>query len=552
VVATSSRDMGSVEVVFVSPDGAVTRPEIRRLSGPPDTVVAAVDAPEPGRWKVAVGESGRVVACDEVRVASSPPARERTTDAVWNVRNRWDEGFENLYAAFVESLFDYPVDEDLTWRSLHELTRDPQRNLLHDYYGGGEDEEFVLEPDCADLPYMLRAYFSWKMGLPFGFRQCSRGRAGQPPRCGNLRTNQEARSGGDDIDAFARFARRDVRSGVHSASGRTHPDDDDTDYYPVALTRESLRPGTLYADPYGHLLVIARWVPQGAHGPGVLIGADAQPDGTVGRRRFWRGSFLFSPRTEDAGAGFKAFRPLVARGDALVSLGNDDLRDDARFAPFSLEQYEGSTDDFYARMEALINPRSLDPETELLGLVDALEEAVARRVNSVDNGEVFMAERDFAPIEMPSGYAIFETSGAWENYSTPSRDMRMLISIDTVRMHPERVRATPARYGLPVEGAALDEAVAALEALLADELAERSFQYTRSDGSTWRLTLAEVVDRAADLEVAYNPNDCMELRWGADLASEEGATCDRRAPSAQTARMAEYRSWFATRTRPPR
>jgi hypothetical protein len=24
-----------------------------------------------------------------------------------------------------------------------------------------------------------------------------------------------------------------------------------------------------------------------------------------------------------------------------------------------------------------------------------------------------------------------------------------------------------------------------------------------------------VIDRAVDLEMAYNPNDCVELRWGA-------------------------------------
>ena len=41
----------------------------------------------------------------------------------------------------------------------------------------------------------------------------------------------------DPVDAFGWFANRKVRSGVHSASGRTHPDDDDTDYYPVPLTR---------------------------------------------------------------------------------------------------------------------------------------------------------------------------------------------------------------------------------------------------------------------------------------------------------------------------
>jgi hypothetical protein len=60
------------------------------------------------------------------------------------------------------------------------------------------------------------------------------------------------------------------------------------------------------------------------------------------------------------------------------------------------------------------------------------------------------------------------------------------------------------------------------------------------------------VDRAASLEMAYNPNDCVEQRWGAAAASDEGATCKAHAPGAQMAKMAGYRSWFHERRRPPR
>ena len=65
-------------------------------------------------------------------------------------------------------------------------------------------------------------------------------------------------------------------------------------------------------------------------------------------------------------------------------------------------------------------------------LVDALYEAVSRRVVSVNNGEDFMAKRGFRAIDMPKGYSVFETTGPWEDFSTPARDMRLLISIDTV------------------------------------------------------------------------------------------------------------------------
>jgi hypothetical protein len=53
--------------------------------------------------------------------------------------------------------------------------------------------------------------------------------------------------------------------------------------------------------------------------------------------------------------------------------------------------------------------------------------------------------------------------------------------------------------------------------------------------------------------MAYNLNDCVELRWGAGEGSDEAATCKRRAPEAQRKKMAsDYRPWFAERRRPPR
>jgi len=51
--------------------------------------------------------------------------------------------------------------------------------------------------------------------------------------------------------------------------------------------------------------------------------------------------------------------------------------------------------------------------------------------------------------------------------------------------------------------------------------------------------------------MAYNLNDCVELRWGAPENSEEAATCKRHASSAQRAKMMEYRTWFHDRRRPP-
>jgi len=93
---------------------------------------------------------------------------------------------------------------------------------------------------------------------------------------------------------------------------------------------------------------------------------------------------------------------------------------------------------------------------------------------------------------------------------------------------------------------------AELEQLQARRIGERAITYTRSDGSPWRLTVAEILARKEAFEMAYNPNDCVELRWGAGEGTPEYETCHRHAPGEQRKRMEEYRIWFHETRRPLR
>ena len=93
---------------------------------------------------------------------------------------------------------------------------------------------------------------------------------------------------------------------------------------------------------------------------------------------------------------------------------------------------------------------------------------------------------------------------------------------------------------------------AELQSMLASEFSARKFSYTRSDDSQWTLSIKDVIDRVAALEMSYNPNDCVELRWAAAEKSDEASTCKRHAPGAQRAKMTKYRAWFHERRRPPR
>jgi hypothetical protein len=527
------------------------------LGGPPFGHVARAQL-SAGSYSIVLGEADKPLACRRIKVRKAPKSaltREQG-DPYWEPRTNWSRSTEALYALFVEQLFAGPPDDEQTWTNLHSLLREPERNLLLDHLQLGEDQKLKIEPDCADLPYSLRAYFAWKLRLPYGYRICNRGGRERPPSCGEVHTSLEPRKAPEEVAAFSEFVNRGVRWGVHSATGRTAPDDSASDLYPVALERAALTPGTVYADPYGHVMLISKWFAQGSikNSPiGVMIAAEAQPDGTIGRRRFWQGSFLFDPNTKAYGAGFKRFRPFEfdRKAKTLATLDNAELSKQRELPRFSRAQYEITREDFYERMDALINPRPLAPNDHLKNLVDALDEAARRRVLSVNNGEDYKKSHPGQVIPMPHGYEVFETQGAWEDFATPSRDMRLLIAIDTVKELPQRVEKHPERFALPA-GTSPTAAAKHLRAALERELKSRSFQYTRSDGSQQTLTLDDVVARADAFELTYNPNDCVEYRWGAPEGSAEAKTCKRRAPEDQRQLLETYRSWFHARTRPPR
>src|SRR6266852_5179589 len=116
----------------------------------------------------------------EIAVSGREPPRPTATQgSIWPVRNAWNRATENLYSVWIEKLFDAPLDAAPSWKALHEVLRDRSRNVLFNHLGLGEDQMgLVIRPDCADLPYFLRAYFAFKMGLPFGYAKCTRGGGG--------------------------------------------------------------------------------------------------------------------------------------------------------------------------------------------------------------------------------------------------------------------------------------------------------------------------------------------------------------------------------------
>ena len=81
--------------------------------------------------------------------------------------------------------------------------------------------------------------------------------------------------------------------------------------------------------------MIAKRLPQTADAAGVILAVDAQPDGTVARKRFWRGNFLFAQNPALGSPGFKRFRPIVReKNGTLRRLTNAEIAKGSDYGDF--------------------------------------------------------------------------------------------------------------------------------------------------------------------------------------------------------------------------
>ncbi len=550
VIVAGETALKNGEIHLHGPAGEILPARTREGGGPPFWRLAEFKAGGKGNYTLSLLMGRKTIRTQSIVVHS---AQDRA--AKKQPSRRWGRETEQIYAAWIEALFQRS-QEGASWSSLHEVTRRADDNFLYNHLGLNEDDAgqkpaLIMEPDCADNPFYLRAYFSWKLGLAFGFHETGRGTLNQPPHTGRwftyIPSAEELRS----VRRMNQFF-REIMNTIHSGAARTRLADESSDYYPLALSRDALRPGSVYADPYGHTFVLVRWVAQQSEKkPGALLAVDAQPDGTVQIKRFWKGNFLFATDGVIGEPGFKAFRPIVVENGRPRLLRDREIAAEPGYGRLSLAQKNMRPEIFYDAMERLINPMGLDPETALLDLLKALREQLLVRVESVANGEAYMQAHPGAVIPMPSSAAgLFQAGGLWEDYSTPNRDLRLLIAIDALDEFPARVAAATDHYKIS-RWKNVDKVKGDLEQLRGKIAAEWTIVYKRSNGSPQSLTLEEVLKRKAAFEMGYNPNDGVEIRWGAAEKSAEIKSCRRRAPASQVEGMRKLRPWFQKRLHPP-
>lgn len=434
-----------------------------------------------------------LVAGCQVAPSNEVSPLDRSVDSVWPAVNHWDERLEAEYQHFVATLGD--AVEARRCRRLADCLRDPGANTT---YEPAVDDRLRLQLDCADLPYVLRAYFSFKRRLPFGFVSSTRG-VGRDIRYA-VGVEPVAFRSWREL-ATPRAVLRDVVGTVHSGMYRIAPAIESGDFYPLRIGRDAVRPGAIYYDPDGHVLVVAR-----VRADGAVYLIDGHPDGSLTWTRFGTG---FPVGTARLGGGFKAFRPLRLEGGRLVRAGNDELPafDGRSQYDRSLHVVDGAAVGYHAWVRASLAAAgvTIDPFSEFRDQVHSLCRDIGARVDAVEAGVAAGLAARAHPGELP--WNIYGAEGDWEVYSTPSRDARLKAAfreLDTfVESLPERAAFAPALRALWV---------------LASATPACSFTYLDSWRRPVHLTLDDVLDRLFDL--SFDPYHCPERRWGAaDLAS---------------------------------
>ena len=473
----------------------------------------------------------------DLAAASLPDPKETAPGTVyepwlWRVlRTSWTERDERAYEEFVQRIGESDC------RYVHDCLTEAKSNPL---YHASNPPGMRFYADCADLPYMLRAYFAWKSGLPFSYSaSVSPTGYSQDVRYNNTGNHIASRREltGPAIDARHVIPR--MIEAVTSAHYRYAPNYSGKllpDHYPVKISRDSIKPGTIIYDPHGHLAVVYKVTPEGR-----IHFIDAHPDNSLTRGVYGK---AYKRDVPAVGAGFKRWRPqtlvgATQRADGSYQGGRFVLAADKDLSDWSDEQFfgteanrpktwnlgrfvhQGESLEYYEYVRKRLANANFryDPVEETRSMVRVLCEDLKYRVDAVNAAIKARIHLRSQPERLPDN--IYGTSGDWEVYSTPSRDARLRTAFKELRDEVARfldlAAAGSKRLAYTGKDIRLD-----LREVYTREANACTFSYTRSNGTQKQLSFADIATRLPLL--SFDPHHCVERRWGAHDA-EELSTC---------------------------
>ena len=403
------------------------------------------------------------------------------------------------------------------------------------------DQHFLdIDVDCAKWPYLLRAYYAWKNGLPFSYIDAVSGAGG------DLRFTKSAnrpvgrhdfidRGNGLDGPRIIREVLGTVFSGTYRTDASEHRGVL-SDFYSPALQPGSIRAGSVVYDVNGHVGIVYK-----VDADGRVYYMDAHPDFTI-TRSVYGAQFGQSPLR--LGGGLKNWRPLQLVGahtDAEGHLlgGHIALAQNDQIADFSLVQYVGTEPNpkqdvkkarfvyngvelgFYEYVRVAVSGGKMDynPIYELKATMKTLCNDLGDRAQYVDLALKDGVANRPHPSRLPDN--IYGSDNQeWETYSTPSRDARIkaaaaqfykdLAEMIDLWVHRDN-RIVYDGYDLQKD---LRKAYTMGSVMC-------TITYLNSAKRPVAMSFDDMMHRLFTL--SFDPYHCVELRWGS--SGEERESC---------------------------
>jgi hypothetical protein len=155
---------------------------------------------------------GRLLAASAIALCLGAHSTEAANGATWRIhKTDWSEEDERGFGEFVRTIGESRCSSSI---ECLQSSSNPFR--------GDDPASLRVFADCADWPYALRAYYAWKMGLPFRWVNGVSGSAGdirysstanQPNSRRDIVDNGRAANGGTILDQ--------IRNTVSTATYRT-------------------------------------------------------------------------------------------------------------------------------------------------------------------------------------------------------------------------------------------------------------------------------------------------------------------------------------------
>jgi len=420
--------------------------------------------------------------------------------------------------------------------------------------------------DCGRFPYLLRMYYAWKNGLPFSAITKRRGPVDEvnnwvkkqlaagvkkpnPDRDfptnasekGILMVNRHAVPNSSEARynffQYAKFIVARVNSSNYRFDVQAKSPES-PDFYPVAIQKNSIKPGTILYDAKGHVAVVYEITSSGD-----IKMLDAHPDNSV-TRKTWNRTYKRS--RPEHGAGFKNWRPFKLEeaelrqtglvGGKIKHQGYKSIKD------FSQTQFVGTHPDpsgNWKKGKFIFNNHSLDyheyvklrlaaagtkiePLAAVMDGFLSLCQNFRDRVKDVDAAIAKGLDRAPHPLKMPKN--IYNDEGDWENFSTPGRDLRMrqlyFETLKQVKDYSSRLDSKDptlqSTYSesngqkIQLTGRDFQKLVYEKVQLLAQSC---EIQYVNSAGAKTQVGFFELIKRLS--QFSFSPFHCVERRWGA-------------------------------------